>query len=236
MWPGGSISRMMRERGHRLSASPIRRQGRWSGPRCRAKVTPSTTVAPADGPPKRVRRLRLQRERRLAPAHRRIVRGSRASRTPSPRKLNASDTTRMTQPGRIVTCGARRSTTRPVGDHRAPVRGRRLHAEAEKAEAGADDDHQSHQRRGVDDDRREDVGQHVPQHDRHGRAAAARAASMKGMGITPSVAVRASRAKYGNEDDRDGDDLGQHARPHGVRQWRSRAAPWERRRPRRGSA
>src|ERR1700690_3110420 len=46
-------------------------------------------------------------------AHRRIVRGSSASRTPSPRKLNASDTTRMAQPGRIVTCGARRSTTRP---------------------------------------------------------------------------------------------------------------------------
>ena len=100
-------------------------------------------------------------KRGRAIAHRRIVRGSSASRTPSPRKLNASDTTRMAMPGRIVTCGSAAQHDAAVGDHRAPVRGRRLHAEAEEAQAGADDDHQSHQRRRVDDDRRKDVRQHV---------------------------------------------------------------------------
>ena len=184
-------------------------------PGCRVKVTPSTTVAPAEEPPKRVRR--SDTASAAGAAHRRIVRGSRASRTPSPRKVERErhDENGAARQDRDMRSAAQHDTA--LRDHRAPVRGRRLHAEPEKAEAGADDDHQSHQRRGVNHDRREDVRQHVAQHDRHRRAACSARRFNERHGRHAFRGRAGKPAEIGDEDDGDGDDLGQHARPHRSR-------------------
>ena len=53
----------------------------------------------------------------------------------------------------------------PVGQHASPRRRRRLHAQAQKREGGLQNDHPRHLQGGDHDDRREDVGEQMPEDD-----------------------------------------------------------------------
>ena len=71
---------------------------------------------------------------RRVSSRRHAVRGSKTSRRLSPRKLNASTTVKIARPGNVPDPPPL-EVLRPVGDHRPPLRRRRLRAEPEEREA-----------------------------------------------------------------------------------------------------
>ena len=52
-----------------------------------------------------------------------------------------------------------------LGDHLAPVGGRRRDAQTKKRQAGLEHDSDGDQQRGIDDQLGQDIGQHVDEHD-----------------------------------------------------------------------
>ena len=92
-----------------------------------------------------------------------VDRWSNASRRPSPTKFTASTISTISDGGRHPLPGVAledRDDPRLL-DEVAPARRRRLHAQAEVAEAGLEDDHGGDPERREDDQRRDDVGQDV---------------------------------------------------------------------------
>ena len=95
--------------------------------------------------------------------HQRPARGSKASRSPSPSRFTARITDDSARPGRSASQGWVQvvAAVDAVGDHLAPARGRRRHAEAEVREPGLEQHVGGDERRGVDDQRRRQVRQDV---------------------------------------------------------------------------
>ena len=94
-------------------------------------------------------------------------RGSSASRSASPSRLKPSTAAPIASPGedgrpRRV---AQLIEVASVGDHRAPARRRRLHAEPEERQRRFGHDRRRDAERGRDEHRRDDARQHVLQHD-----------------------------------------------------------------------
>src|SRR5690349_6575392 len=98
-----------------------------------------------------------------------------------------------------------------VAHHDAPVGRRRLHPEAEEAQARADDDHQADQGGGVDQHRRDHVGEDVADDDR--RLAGAAGARRFDIGLLLDLQGRGAgdARDVGHQHDHDGDDLGRDA-------------------------
>ena len=102
--------------------------------------------------------------RAVAMRHQRFSFGSSASRSPSPIRLNASTVIRIARPGNVTTHHARWMNSQRRGQHRAPLRRRRLRAEAEEAERGGIEDRGREAERRLHDQRRGAVGQHGVEH------------------------------------------------------------------------
>ena len=150
----------------------------------------SSLVGAGGGPSPLTTALRRHERRLTVGLVQRSVRGSSASRKPSPSRLNASvvSTRKMPgedhQPGRVAIEPARRG----LRERRAPGRRRHRHAEAEERERRLEEDVARDQQRRPDRDRGDEVRQDLAEDDARGcwRRASARPRR------TPSRAARAS--------------------------------------------
>ena len=91
--------------------------------------------------------------------------GSRMSRRPSPSRLRPSTVKKMARPGNTDSHGAVRDLVARLRQHAAPAREGRADAEAEERQRGFGQDRAAHAERGDHDQRPQDVGQHLGEHD-----------------------------------------------------------------------
>ena len=89
----------------------------------------------------------------------------RISRSASPTRLKPNTATRIARPGNTVSHQRVRQVFGAVRDHRAEVRRRRLHAEAEEGERRGDQDDEAEVERHLGEDRRHAVRQDLAEHD-----------------------------------------------------------------------
>ena len=90
--------------------------------------------------------------------------GSSASRRPSPIRLIDTTVIRIARPGSVTMPGIGADELARVGQHRAPLGGGRLRAQAEEAQRRRLEDRVGHAERGLHDQRRQAVGQHGHEH------------------------------------------------------------------------
>ena len=121
-----------------------------------ARTTPHSVSSCVDG---------CARSRRSHAAHRVSPRGLSASSRPSPTRLNASTVSSSAAPGKTMYHQAVLKIGDGVGDHLAPARGRRPDPDAEERERRLEQDVGRDQQARVDDQRRHQVGQDLPEQD-----------------------------------------------------------------------
>ena len=97
--------------------------------------------------------------------HGMFMRGSSASRSPSPTKLKLVTASVMATPGADREPGRAGQIDLRVVEHVAPARGRRLDAVAEEADIGLEQDRVGDVQRGRDHDRRDGVRHQLAEHD-----------------------------------------------------------------------
>ncbi len=98
------------------------------------------------------------------PVHRAVL-GLRASCRPSPSRLNASTVSSSAMPGKVMYHHAVLKIGVACGDHLPPAGGRRADADAEERQRRLEQDVQRDQQGRVDDHRRDQVRQDLPEHD-----------------------------------------------------------------------
>ena len=143
--------------------------------------------------------------------------GSRMSRRPSPSRLRPSTVKKIARPGKTDSHGAVRDLVARLRQHAAPAREGRADAEAEEGERGLGQDGAAHAERGDHDQRPQDVGQDLGEHD----AQVAVAQDARGL----DVALALQRQDLGAGDAAGVGPVGEPERDHAGSPGRARGSP-----------